>query len=75
VQRNAAGFQPDGRSSRLGPLRLPEQEAEVFYLRCLEDMSYQEIATIVGRSLPSVKTDIHRARLEVRKLVKDYLKV
>jgi hypothetical protein len=28
VQRNAAGFQPDGRSSRLGPLRLPEQEVD-----------------------------------------------
>jgi DNA-directed RNA polymerase specialized sigma24 family protein len=38
-------------------------------------MSYQEIADIVGRSLPSVKTDIHRARLEVRKRVKGYLKM
>ena len=34
---------------------------------------YQQIAEIIGRSLPSVKTDIHRARLEVRRRVKEYL--
>lgn len=54
---------------------LPEKYKEVFVLSALQRLSYQEIAEIVGRSLPSVKTDIHRARLEVRKRVKDYLKV
>jgi RNA polymerase sigma-70 factor (ECF subfamily) len=54
---------------------LPEKYREVFVLSALQRLSYQEIAEIVGRSLPSVKTDIHRARLEVRKKVKDYLKV
>jgi RNA polymerase sigma-70 factor (ECF subfamily) len=54
---------------------LPEKYREVFVLSALQRLSYQEIAEIVGRSLPSVKTDIHRARLEVRKRVKDYLKV
>jgi RNA polymerase sigma-70 factor (ECF subfamily) len=54
---------------------LPEKYREVFVLSALQRLSYQEIAEIVGRSLPSVKTDIHRARLEVRKHVKDYLKV
>jgi len=54
---------------------LPEKYREVFVLSALQHLSYQEIADIVGRSLPSVKTDIHRARLEVRKRVKDYLKV
>ena len=44
-------------------------------LSALQDLGYQEIADIVGRSLPSVKTDIHRARLEVRESVKKYLKV
>ena len=53
---------------------LPEKYREVFVLSALQNLSYQEIADIVGRSLPSIKTDIHRARLEVRKLVKEYIK-
>ncbi len=56
-------------------LELPEKYREVFVLSAIHDLSYQEIAEIVGRSLPSVKTDIHRARLQVRKRVKEYLKV
>ncbi len=54
---------------------LPEKYREVFILSALQHLSYQQIAEIVGRSLPSIKTDIHRARLEVRKRVKEYLKV
>lgn len=53
---------------------LPEKYREVFVLSAVHRCSYQQIAEIVGRSLPSVKTDIHRARLEVRKRVKDYLR-
>jgi RNA polymerase sigma-70 factor, ECF subfamily len=53
---------------------LPEKYREVFVLSALQHLSYQQIAEIVGRSLPGIKTDIHRARLEVRKRVKDYLK-
>jgi RNA polymerase sigma-70 factor (ECF subfamily) len=52
---------------------LPPKYREVFVLSAIRHMSYQEIAEIVGRSLPSVKTDIHRARLEVRDRVRDYL--
>jgi RNA polymerase sigma-70 factor, ECF subfamily len=54
---------------------LPEKYREVFVLSALQHLSYQEIADIVGRSLSGVKTDIHRARLEVRESVKKYLKV
>jgi RNA polymerase sigma-70 factor (ECF subfamily) len=54
---------------------LPEKYREVFVLSALQHLSYQQIANIVGRSIPSVKTDIHRARLEVRDSVKKYLKV
>jgi RNA polymerase sigma-70 factor (ECF subfamily) len=53
---------------------LPEKYREVFILSALQHLSYQQIAEVVDRSIPSVKTDIHRARLEVRKRVKDYLK-
>ncbi len=56
-------------------LDLPEKYREVFIFSAIHHLSYQEIAEIVGRSLPSVKTDIHRARLHVRKRVKEYLKV
>jgi RNA polymerase sigma-70 factor, ECF subfamily len=54
---------------------LPEKYREVFILSAMQNLSYQRIADIVGRSLASVKTDIHRARLEVREKVKNYLKV
>jgi RNA polymerase sigma-70 factor, ECF subfamily len=54
---------------------LPEKYREVFVLSAIHKLSYQRIAEIVGRSLPSVKTDIHRARLEVRKRVKEYLEL
>jgi RNA polymerase sigma-70 factor, ECF subfamily len=54
---------------------LPEKYREVFVLSAVQNLSYQQIAEIVGRSIPSVKTDIHRARLEVRERVKEYLKV
>jgi len=54
---------------------LPEKYREVFVLSALQHLSYQQIANVVGRSIPSVKTDIHRARLEVRDGVKKYLKV
>jgi RNA polymerase sigma-70 factor, ECF subfamily len=54
---------------------LPEKYREVFILSAFQHLSYQQIAEVAGRSLPSIKTDIYRARLEVRKRVKDYLKV
>ena len=54
--------------------KLPEKYREVFVLSAIQNLSYQQISDIVGRSLPSVKTDIHRARLEVRDIVKQYLK-
>jgi RNA polymerase sigma-70 factor, ECF subfamily len=54
---------------------LPEKYREVFVLSAIRRMSYQQIADVTSRSLPSVKTDIHRARLEVRKRVKAYLNI
>ncbi len=52
---------------------LPEKYREVFVLSAVHKLSYQEIGEIVGRSLASVKSDIHRARLRVRDRVKTYL--
>lgn len=52
---------------------LPDKYREVFVLSALQRLSYQEICEIVGRSLASVKSDIHRARVQVRDKIKDYL--
>ncbi len=52
---------------------LPEKYKEVFVLSALQKLSYQEISEIVGRSLASVKSDIHRARVAVRDKIKKYL--
>ena len=52
---------------------LPEKYREVFVLSAIQRLSYQEISDIVGRSLASVKSDIHRARVEVRDKIKEYL--
>jgi RNA polymerase sigma-70 factor, ECF subfamily len=52
---------------------LPEKYRTVFVLSAVQKLSYQEISEIVDRSLASVKSDIHRARVEVRNKIKEYL--
>ena len=46
---------------------------EVFTLAVIEGYSYKEIAEMLGKSIQSVKTDIHRARLKLRKILEKYL--
>ena len=46
---------------------LPDHQRVPLVLFHLEDMGYQEIAERLGVSLAKVKTDIHRARLALRK--------
>lgn len=53
---------------------LPIKLREVFILSVMHKLPYEEIAEIVGRSLPSVKTDIYRARLIAKAQISDYLK-
>ena len=50
--------------------RSSQKYREVFIPRLL-NTCYQEIAEIVGRSLPSIKTDIHRARSGSSERVKE----
>jgi RNA polymerase sigma-70 factor (ECF subfamily) len=52
---------------------LPEKYRTVFVLSAIQKLSYLEISKIVKRSLASVKSDIHRARVAVRDKIKDYL--
>lgn len=52
---------------------LPVKYRAVFVLSALQGFSYQAIAEIMGKSLPSVKTDIHRARTQVRDQIKQFM--
>jgi RNA polymerase sigma-70 factor (ECF subfamily) len=52
---------------------LPLKLREVFILAVVDEMSYQDISRIVGRSLLSVKTDIYRARLIVKEQLSRYM--
>ena len=45
---------------------LPSKQQEVFHLREVEDMSYQDIAETTGLSESDVKVNIHRARKKVK---------
>jgi RNA polymerase sigma-70 factor (ECF subfamily) len=47
----------------------------VIVLCDLQDRSYAEIAQIVGLSLETVKTRIHRGRLMIRRKLEAYLKI
>jgi RNA polymerase sigma-70 factor (ECF subfamily) len=51
--------------------QLPQQEAEVFCLRCLNDMSYRQIAKELGIKSKTAGVLLHRARMKLR----DFLEV
>lgn len=46
---------------------LDEDRRVVFVLKIFRECSYREIMDVTGFSLAKVKTDLHRARLEVRR--------
>ena len=51
---------------------LDEDKRLVFTLKVLHQCSYEEIAMITGFSLAKLKTDLHRARAEMRKRISLY---
>jgi len=51
---------------------LDEDKRLVFTLKVLHQCSYEEIAAITGFSLAKLKTDLHRARAEMRKRISPY---
>ena len=53
--------------------RLGEDKRLVFTLKVLQQRSYEEIALITGASIPKLKTDLHRAKAEMRRLIRPYL--
>src|SRR5712664_692321 len=49
--------------------RLPNQYREVFVLKDVEGLSYEQISEITGDSIPAIKSRLHRARLELREAI------
>lgn len=54
---------------------LDEDKRLAFTLKVLQQKSYQEIAEITGYSIPKLKTDVHRAKVEMRGLLRPLLEV
>lgn len=52
---------------------LDEDKRTVFTLKIFQQKSYEEIAEITGFSVPKLKTDLHRARAEMRRRIGPYL--
>lgn len=52
---------------------LSEDKRLVFVLKILQHKSYEEIAEITDSSIPKLKTDLHRAKAEMRRLIRPYL--
>ena len=75
----AAAGQPDGemetaerrRALQRALLELTPEQREVFVLKHVEGLSYDEIAARVGTSVPSLKMRMHRAYDRLREQLKD----
>jgi len=63
------------RAIRKGFAVLDEDRRTALVLRVLAEKRYQEIAAITGWSLARVKIEIHRARIEMRKMMEPYLRM
>ena len=53
--------------------RLDEDKRLVFTLKELQHLSYKEISDITGSAIPKLKTDLHRAKIEMRRSLSPYL--
>ncbi|HZF37949.1 MAG TPA: sigma factor-like helix-turn-helix DNA-binding protein, partial [Blastocatellia bacterium] len=75
------GLLPDGalldreltETIRKALVALDEDKRIVFSLKIFHEKSYEEISAITGHSIGKLKTDLHRARLEMRKRIAPYL--
>lgn len=72
---------PESSEGRLGDINeafekalaaLPEKQRTAISLLVREELSYAEIAEIMGESIPAVKTLINRARVFLRESLKDF---
>ncbi|WP_257458323.1 RNA polymerase sigma factor [Archangium lipolyticum] len=58
-----------GRAIQEATDRLPEGYREVFLLKDLDGLSYEQIAEVTGDSIPAIKSRLHRARLALREAI------
>jgi len=63
-----------GRAIQVATDSLPEGYREVFLLKDVEGLSYEEISQMVGISVPAVKSRLHRARLALREAIDAFYK-
>jgi RNA polymerase sigma-70 factor, ECF subfamily len=61
----AAEDQERLRALRRAIAKLPPDQRAALVLREFEGLSYQEVAQVLGASVPAIKTRIHRARLTI----------
>ncbi len=54
--------------------QLTEAQRIVFVLKIVNQMRYQEITAITGARVGKLKTDLHRARVEMRKMLEPYIR-
>jgi RNA polymerase sigma-70 factor (ECF subfamily) len=52
---------------------LPDDQRLVFVLKIVNRMRYEEISRITGSSIPKLKTDMHRARMAMRRRLSRYI--
>lgn len=62
--------------NRLIHTALAELDADkrlIFTFKELQHLSYKEISEITGSAIPKLKTDLHRAKIEMRRVLRPYL--
>lgn len=64
-----------GERLKIALSQLPGAQAEVFCLRHLSDLSYEEIADETGLSVDAVGVTLHRAKAKLRTLMAPYAEV
>ncbi len=52
---------------------LPEDYRVAFVLKMIHRLQYEEISVITGSSIGKLKTDMHRARMQMRRKLQPYL--
>lgn len=53
--------------------KLNEDKRMIFILKEMQQLSYQEISDITGSGIPKLKTDLFRAKSEMRTLLRPYV--
>ena len=53
-------------------LTLPTQQRIAFYMRYYDEMSYDEIASITGKNIGTLKTNYHYATEKIKKYIQNY---